>query len=114
MRSLPAWIVLLQLFGSLAVAAGFASAGLVSEALSALLAGAVVVVPAGYLAWRIEHERSAGRVLGQSMMKFVVTMALMALTFAVLKPAPLGFFVAFVLMQTMYLVGPVTFGAVKR
>jgi F0F1-type ATP synthase assembly protein I len=69
------------------------------------------VVPGGYFAWRAVAERSPARLLGQGVMKFLLTITLMALVFAVFQPAPLGFFAALVLMQAMYVVGPVAFGA---
>lgn len=100
---------MLQLMTSLVVAAGFALVDN-SQAFAALLAGAVVGVPAGYFAWRATVERSAGRLLVQGMMKTLLTLTLMALAFALWKPAPLGFFAAFVLMQAMYVVGPLLFG----
>jgi F0F1-type ATP synthase assembly protein I len=103
---LPLTIVRLQLAGALSVAAVcffFADA---SQAFAALLAGGVVVVPNGYFAWRVAVERSPGRLLAHGMMRFVLTVVLMALTFVVFRPAPLGFFSAFVLMQGMYIAGP--------
>jgi F0F1-type ATP synthase assembly protein I len=108
-QSLPLVIVALQLATSLMVAAGLALVD-PAQAIAALLAGAVTVLPAGYYAWRARHERSPGRLLGQGVMKLVLTLVLMALTFAVFEPAPLGFFAAFVLMQAMYVVGPLWFG----
>jgi len=109
-KRLPLLIVTLQLMTSLVVAAGLALVDN-SQAMAALLAGAVCVVPGGYFAWRATVERSPARLLGQGVMKFLLTLTLMALAFVVFRPAPLGFFAAFVLMQTMYVVGPVAYGA---
>jgi F0F1-type ATP synthase assembly protein I len=95
---------------SLVVAAGLALVDN-SEALAALMAGVVCVIPGGYFAWRATVERSPARLLGQGVMKFLLTVTLMALAFAAFQPAPLGFFAAFVLMQTMYVLGPVVFAA---
>lgn len=116
-RKLPAQIVMLQSMTSLVVAAVLLlsdnpQAG--SQAVAALLAGAVCVVPGGYFAWRAQVERSPARLLGQGVMKFLLTVTSMALVFAVLKPAPLGFFASFVAMQMMYVVGPVLFGGSSR
>lgn len=111
--SLPYVIVVLQLMTSLAVAAAFALVD-DAQAYAALLAGGVGVLPAGYFAWRSRWERSPGRLLGQGLMKFLLTLTLMALTFAVFEPAPMGFFTAFVLMQAMYVVGPAAFGGHAR
>lgn len=109
-QSLPLVVVVLQLMTSLVVAAGLALVDN-SQAWAALMAGAVSVIPGSYFAWRATAERSPARLLGQGVMKFLLTVALMALVFAVLRPAPLGFFAAFLLMQAMYIVGPVAFGA---
>lgn len=109
-QRLPWLIVVLQLMTSLVVAAGFVLVEN-SQAQAALVAGAVCVIPGGYFAWRATAERSPARLLGQAAMKFLATIAFMAVAFAVLQPAPLGFFTAFVLMQAMYIVGPVAFGA---
>lgn len=119
---LPAQIVILQSMTSLVVAAAMllsdnSQAGLGEasqaggDAVAALLAGAVCVVPGGYFAWRAQNERSPGRLLGQGVMKFLLTVTLMALVFAVMKPAPLGFFASFVAMQLVYVVGPLVFGS---
>ncbi len=112
-RRLPLIIVGLQTITSLVVAAGFALADN-SYAWAALLAGAVCVVPAGYFAWRATVERSPGRLLGQGGMKFLLTLTSMALVFAVFEPAPLAFFGTFVLMQAMYVVGPLVFAGGNR
>lgn len=98
-------IVILQVCTALLMAAGmfFLSE---DQALAALLAGLVCVIPAGYYAWRVAGERSPGKLLGQGVFKFVLTLVLMALVFAWLKPPPLGFFATLVLMQLMYVVGP--------
>jgi F0F1-type ATP synthase assembly protein I len=108
-RTLPLAIAALQLAVALFVAAVLLFVD-VSQSIAALLAGAVVVLPNGYFAWRAGVERSPGRLLAHGMMRFVLTLALMALVFALLEPAPLGFFSAFVLMQAMYVAGPLLFG----
>jgi F0F1-type ATP synthase assembly protein I len=108
-KTLPLTIVALQLAVALFVATLLLLMD-ASQAIAALLAGAVVVVPNGYFAWRAGVERSPGRLLAHGMMRLVLTLALMALAFAVFKPAPLGFFTAFVLMQAMYVAGPLLFG----
>lgn len=102
---LPVVIVGLQFMTSLVVAGALALVD-TAEAGAALLAGLVCAGPAGYFAWRSLAERSPGRLLAHGLMKFLATVTLMAMVFAVLKPAPLGFFLAFVLMQAMYVIGP--------
>jgi F0F1-type ATP synthase assembly protein I len=106
---LPSTIVALQLATAVGVAAGLLLVD-AAQAIAALLAGAVVVLPNAYFAWRAGSERSPGRLLAHGMMRFVLTVTLMAAAFAVFKPAPLGFFSAFVLMQAMYAAGPLLFG----
>lgn len=108
-RWLPMLIVALQLMTSLVIAAALWPIDH-EQAWAALLAGAVVVPPAGYFAWRAQNERAPGRLLGQGLMKFVLTLALMALAFVWMQPPPLGFFAALVLMQAMYVIGPAVFG----
>lgn len=76
------------------------------QSFAALLAGLVCVVPGAFFAWRSQRERSPGRLLGQGVLKFVLTLVSMALVFAWFVPPPLGFFATFVLMQAMYVVGP--------
>jgi F0F1-type ATP synthase assembly protein I len=112
-KDLPLAIVLLQLTTSVVVATVMLLVD-AWQAVSALLAGAAIVIPGGYFAWRARVEHSPGRLLAHGMMKFVSTVALMALSFAVLQAAPLGFFSAFVLMQAMYVIGPVLFGGSRR
>jgi F0F1-type ATP synthase assembly protein I len=97
-------VVTLQAFAALIVAACLLLLS-AEEASGALLAGAVGVIPSGYLAWRAQVERSPGRLLGQGMVKFALTVVLMALAFVWFKPPPLGFFATLVLMQLMYIVG---------
>ena len=106
--SLPFRIVTLQLLTAL-VMAGCLLIWDSSQAAGALLAGVVCVVPAGYFAWRVKVERSASRVLLQGVLKFVLTVVLMAACIVVFKPPPAGFFGTFMLLQVMYVVGPLFF-----
>jgi hypothetical protein len=106
---LPLFIVALQFITSLVVAAGLLLVDN-TQAVAAMLAGGVCVGPGGYFAWRAVAERSPGRLLGQGVMKFLLTMTSMALVFILFKPAPLGFFASFMAMQTMYVFGPLAFG----
>jgi F0F1-type ATP synthase assembly protein I len=111
--SLPMLVVALQAASALVVALGLVLID-AAQAQAALLAGLVTVIPSGYFAWRAGAERSPGRLIGQGLMKFALTVALMALVFAVFEPAPEGFFAAFVLMQTMYAAGPLVSGGRTR
>ena len=97
-------IVTLQACAAMVAAVGFLLLS-ADEASAALLAGAVGVIPSGYLAWRTQVERSPGRLLGQGMAKFGLTLLLMTLAFVWFSPPPFGFFATLVLMQLMYIIG---------
>ena len=97
-------VVLLQL------AAGLAAAGGLffwrpADALGAIYATAVCVLPNGYFAWRAHKERSPSRLLGAGVAKFVCTAGLMVAVFWLLHPAPLGFLGVLVLMQLAHVAG---------
>jgi ATP synthase protein I len=94
-------IVLYQAVVAAVIAVGLVPAGL-NQSLAALLAGAVCVVPNAYFAWRAGVERSPARLLAQGVGKGLTTVALMAAVFVVLRPAPLGFFAAFIAMQWVF------------
>ena len=78
----------------------------VEEAAAALLAGVVCVLPTAAFAWFSMQNVRAAQFVGLGVLKSVVTMALMAAVFVAAKPAPLGFFVALVVLQLAYVVGP--------
>jgi ATP synthase protein I len=94
-------IVTVQVITALVAAAGL-SWWSKPEAFGALAAGVACVVPNGYLAWRVTRERSASRLLGAGVAKFVGTIALMAAAFALVRPSPLGFFGTFVVLQIVH------------
>ena len=95
------------LFGE-AVVDGNARLFGVPQTMSALAAGIACVVPAGLYAWRATVERSATRFLLQGVLKFGLTLTLVAVFIVVLKPAAAGFFGTFILLQGMYVVAPLT------
>ncbi len=68
----------------------------VEEAAAALLAGVVCILPTATFAWLSTRNVRAAQFVGLGVLKSVVTVALMALAFAVARPAPLGFFVALI------------------
>ncbi len=110
-RRLPLVIVGLQAMTSLVVAAGLSlienwHEG--AEPKAALLAGAVVVLPGAWFAWRATAERSPGRLLAHGAARLILTLTSMVLVFMVLEPEPLGFLSTLILMQAMYVVGPLT------
>ena len=82
--------------------------------MAALLGGACVLLPAGYLAWRAGTIRSPQKLLVMGMGKFVSTCALLAIAMVLVKPSPLGFFAALVVAQLMYVLVPLAIGAKTR
>ena len=76
------------------------------EAWSALLAGAVSVTPNALFAWQSERLRSPGRLVAFGVLRFVLTLVLLGMAIALLRPAPLGFFGAFVLGQLAFVLAP--------
>lgn len=76
------------------------------QSVSALAAGLASVIPAGLYAWRASVERSATRFLLQGVLKFALTLVLVAACIIAIQPAPAGFFGTLVLMQLMYVVAP--------
>jgi hypothetical protein len=82
--------------------------------MAALLGGACVLLPAGYLAWRAGTVRSPQKLLVMGMGKFVSTCALLAIAMVLVKPSPLGFFAALVVAQLMYVLVPLAIGAKTR
>jgi len=76
------------------------------QTVSVLAAGTASVVPAALYAWRASVERSATRFLLQGVLKFALTIGLVAACIIVLKPAAAGFFGTLILLQLMYVVVP--------
>ena len=96
-------VVLLQLV----VGMGIAAALLVwssEDALGALWATAVCVLPNGFFAWRAQRERLPSRLLGAGALKFFSTVGLMILVLWWWQPAPLGFLGVLVVMQVSHAV----------
>jgi len=106
-------IVLYQACIAMVISAGFLPVD-PDQSLAALLAGTVCVAPNAYFAWRAGVERSPSRLLAQGVGKLVVTMSLMAAVFATVRPAPLGFFAAFIAIQLMYVAGSMGSGRPAR
>ena len=77
---------------------------------SALAAGLASVIPAGLYAWRASVERSATSFLLQGVVKFALTLVLVAGSIIVLKPAAAAFFGTLALMQVMYVAVPLRAG----
>lgn len=81
---------------------------------SALAAGLASAIPAGLYAWRASVERSATRFLLQGVVKFALTLVLVAVCIIVLKPAAAAFFGTLILMQMLYVVVPLATGNGSR
>lgn len=64
------------------------------------------MIPAGLYAWRASVERSATRFLLQGVLKFALTLLLVAACIILIRPAAAGFFGTLALMQLMYVVAP--------
>lgn len=103
-------IVTLQVAAALVAAAGLLTWSK-PDAVGALAAGVACVVPNGYFAWRASRERSPSRLLGAGVARFVGTVLLMAVMFATLEPAPLGFFATFALLQIVHVAGGIGLAA---
>ena len=78
------------------------------QTVSALAAGLACVIPGAWYAWRATKERSGARFLLQGVLKFMLTIALMAACIILIRPEPAGFFGTFVLLQTMYVLAPLS------
>lgn len=102
--AVPARIVLLQACTAILLTAGFWAAG-TEQGFAALLGGAVSVGPNAYFAWRSRAERDPVRLIVQGVAKLASTVSLMAVAFAIAKPAPLGFFAVFIATQAVHVVG---------
>lgn len=78
------------------------------QTVAVLAAGIASGVPAGLYAWRASVERSATRFLLQGVLKFALTIVLVAACIVVIKPAAAGFFGTLILLQLMYVAVPLT------
>ncbi len=83
------------------------------QSVSALVAGLASVIPAGLYAWRASVERSATRFLLQGVLKFALTLLLVAACIILIKPAAAGFFGTLALMQLMYVLVPLVTGGAE-
>jgi F0F1-type ATP synthase assembly protein I len=76
----------------------------VSFGKGALAGFASVFVPSSVMAWQQSRTTQAPRMLGQSVVKMVMTAAFMAASFGVWAVNPVSFFITFVITQVSYLV----------
>jgi F0F1-type ATP synthase assembly protein I len=84
------------------------------NAVAALLGGACVLLPAGYLAWRVRRERSPQKLLVMGVGKFVTTCALLVVVMVTIQPSPISFFSALFVAQLMYVLVPLVTGLKSR
>ena len=77
-----------------------------NQTVAALAAGTASVIPAALYAWQTTVERSPGRFLLQGVLKFLLTILLVAACIVLIKPAAAGFFGTLILLQVMYAVVP--------
>ena len=85
-----------------------------SRALSALVAGVVVVVPSAWFAWRVETANAVGgeeldaarRLLGSGVAKLVLTVGLLVVALVWFRPEPVVFFATLIVLQLAYWLAP--------
>jgi len=84
-----------------------------AHALSSALAGAVMLVPNMYFAWRVAVDVPAGqessaarRLLGSGIAKSLATIGLLIAVFAYFRPQPLAFFATMIVLQGVYWFAP--------
>ncbi|HTO58620.1 MAG TPA: ATP synthase subunit I [Pseudomonadales bacterium] len=84
-----------------------------AHALSCALAGAVMLVPNMYFAWRVAVDVPAGqessaarRLLGSGIAKSLATIGLLIAVFAYFRPQPLAFFATMIVLQGVYWFAP--------
>lgn len=111
---LPFRIVAVQVGATAALAMMFLVIGQ-AHAVASLIAGVVVIVPGSYFAWRVvamdaargDELNAARRLLGGGVAKLVMTFALLVVTFAWFRPAPLAFFATMIALQAVYWLAPI-------
>ena len=86
----------------------------VEQAVAALWGAAVCVLPTALFARAAGSRRGARRLLAYGVAKSAVTMALMALCVAGLRPPPLGFFAALAAVHLAYAIVPLMNAAPRR
>jgi F0F1-type ATP synthase assembly protein I len=85
-----------------------------AHAVSALLAGVVVVAPNVGFAWRVakasapvgQELNSARRLIGSMIAKLLLSIGLLVIVFAYFRPEPVAFFVTMIALQTAYWFAP--------
>lgn len=86
-----------------------------AQAVSALLAGMVVIAPNVGFAWRVakasasagQEMTAARRLIGSMVAKLLLSITLLVVAFAWFRPEPVAFFATMIVLQAMYLLTPV-------
>jgi F0F1-type ATP synthase assembly protein I len=86
-----------------------------AHAVSALLAGVVVIAPNVGFAWRVTKANapvgqeldSARRLVGSMIVKLLLSIGLLVIAFAYFRPDPVAFFATMIALQTVYWLAPV-------
>ena len=86
-----------------------------AHAMSALLAGVVVIAPNVVFAWRVakasvpvgQELNSARRLIGSMIARLLLSIGLLVVVFAYFRPEPLAFFATMIVLQAVYLLTPV-------
>jgi F0F1-type ATP synthase assembly protein I len=86
-----------------------------AHAMSALLAGIVVIAPNVGFAWRVakasapigQELNSARRLIGSMIAKLLLSIGLLVVAFAYFRPEPVAFFATMIVLQAVYLLTPV-------
>ena len=85
-----------------------------AHAVSALLAGVVVIAPSVGFARRVartsapvgEELSSARRLIASGIVKLLLSFGLMIIVFAYFRPEPMAFFVTMIVLQAAYWLAP--------
>lgn len=112
----PTRIVVAQGAVTLVMTGGFLLAD-TGSGVSSLLAGLAVVVPNAYFARRVlvQRERrepleAARALMGNSVVKLLLSMALLGVIFSSYPVEPLGFFATFIVVHAVHVIAPLVDG----
>ncbi|NJN50598.1 MAG: hypothetical protein HC809_01185 [Gammaproteobacteria bacterium] len=101
---------------TLLLALGWTIVG-VAEGLSSLVAGLAVVIPNAYFAWRVVAVGKQGvpldqarALLGNTVVKLLLSLGLLVLIFSTYRPEPLAFFATFIVVLVVHLMASLVDG----
>jgi F0F1-type ATP synthase assembly protein I len=80
------------------------------HAVASTLAGVVVLIPSGWFAWRVVASNGddastvdvARRLLANGVVKLLLTVGLLVVTFAWFRPEPVAFFATLIALQAVH------------